>query len=155
MSPASNTARPRVSVLIPAYNSPPLIVEAVGSALGQTIGEVEVIVSDDGSTEPVAERLGSVQDKRLRVIRSERNRGIAAARNVALAAAAAPFVAQLDHDDFWREDHLEGLLPALSETGIGLAYANAEIIGHPHGLDRWIAEPRPGYGLVRGLNNRS
>lgn len=155
MSPASNTARPRVSVLIPAYNSPPLIVEAVGSALGQTVGEVEVIVSDDGSTEPVAERLGSVEDERLRIIRSERNRGIAAARNVALAAAAAPFVAQLDHDDFWREDHLEWLLPALSEPEVGLAYANAEIIGHPDGLDRWIATRKPDDDSPGWLTDRS
>jgi succinoglycan biosynthesis protein ExoO len=155
MSSASRTAGPRVSVLIPAYNSPPLIAEAVESALTQTVGDVEVIVSDDGSTEPVAERLASVRDERLRIIRSERNRGIAAARNVALAAATAPFVAQLDHDDFWREDHLEWVLPALDEAGVGLAYANAEIIGHPEGLDRWIAARTPDDELPGWLSDRS
>src|SRR5207253_1307185 len=77
MSPSAVTARPRVSVLIPAYNSPPVIVQAVTSALAQTIGDVEVIVSDDGSTQPVAERLAPVRDKRLRIIRSARNGGIA------------------------------------------------------------------------------
>ena len=149
------TARPRVSVLIPAYNSPPEIVQAVTSALAQTIGDVEVIVSDDGSALPVAERLAPVRDKRLRIIRSARNGGIAAARNAALAAAAAPIVAQLDHDDFWRDDHLEWLLPALSEPSIGLAYANAEIIGHPDGLDRWIAVRTPGDGLPGWLSDPS
>jgi glycosyltransferase involved in cell wall biosynthesis len=149
------TARPRVSVLIPAYNSPPVIVQAVTSALGQTIGDVEVIVSDDGSTQPVAERLATLRDKRLRIIRSESNGGIAAARNAALAVAAAPIVAQLDHDDFWRDDHLEWLLPALSEPEIGLAYSNAEIIGHPDGLDRWIAARRPGDGLPGWLSDPS
>jgi glycosyltransferase involved in cell wall biosynthesis len=155
MSSSAVTARPRVSVLIPAYNSPPVILQAVTSALAQTIGDVEVIVSDDGSTQPVAERLASVQDKRLRIIRSARNGGIAAARNAALAAAAAPIVAQLDHDDFWRDDHLEWLLPALSEPRIGLAYANAEIIGHPDGLDRWITARSPGDGLPGWLSDRS
>jgi glycosyltransferase involved in cell wall biosynthesis len=149
------TAHPRVSVLIPAYNSPPVIAQAVSSALAQTIGDVEVIVSDDGSSEPVAERLAGVRDKRLRIIRSARNGGIAAARNAALAAASAPIVAQLDHDDFWRDDHLEWLLPALSEPGIGLAYANAEIIGHPDGLDRWIAARRAGDGLPGWLSDPS
>ena len=155
MSNSAVTARPRVSVLIPAYNSPPEIVQAVTSALAQTIGDVEVIVSDDGSALPVAERLAPVRDKRLRIIRSARNGGIAAARNAALAAAAAPIVAQLDHDDFWRDDHLEWLLPALSEPSIGLAYANAEIIGHPDGLDRWIAVRTPGDGLPGWLSDPS
>jgi len=155
MSSSAVTARPRVSVLIPAYNSPPEIVQAVTSALAQTIGDVEVIVSDDGSALPVAERLAPVRDKRLRIIRSARNGGIAAARNAALAAAAAPIVAQLDHDDFWRDDHLEWLLPALSEPSIGLAYANAEIIGHPDGLDRWIAVRTPGDGLPGWLSDPS
>jgi glycosyltransferase involved in cell wall biosynthesis len=155
MSSSAVTARPRVSVLIPAYNSPPEIVQAVTSALAQTIGDVEVIVSDDGSAVPVAERLAPVRDKRLRIIRSARNGGIAAARNAALAAAAAPIVAQLDHDDFWRDDHLEWLLPALSEPSIGLAYANAEIIGHPDGLDRWIAVRTPGDGLPGWLSDPS
>ena len=63
MSRSVVTARPQVSVLIPAYNSPPIIVQAVTSALAQTIGDVEVIVSDDGSTQPVAERLAPVRDK--------------------------------------------------------------------------------------------
>jgi len=155
MSNSAVTARPRVSVLIPAYNSPPEIVQAVTSALAQTIGDVEVIVSDDGSALPVAERLAPVRDKRLRIIRSARNGGIAAARNAALAAAAAPIVAQLDHDDFWRDDHLECLLPALSEPTVGLAYANAEIIGHPDGLDRWIAVRTPGDGLPGWLSDPS
>jgi len=154
MSISSKTA-PKVSVLIPAYNSPPVIVQAVSSALAQTVADVEVIVVDDGSNEPVAERLATVRDKRLRLIQSARNQGIAAARNTALAAAAAPIVAQLDHDDFWREDHLEWLLPALAETGVGLAYANAEIIGHPEGLDRWIAMRRPGDGLPGWLSDPS
>src|SRR2546430_14044827 len=108
---SSATARPRVSVLIPAYNSPPEIVQAVTSALAQTIGDVEVIVSDDGSTQPVAERLAPVRDKRLRIIRSARNGGIAAARNAALAAAAAPILAQPDHQDFLRAGHPLRLLP--------------------------------------------
>ncbi len=126
---------------MPAYNSPPEIVQAVTSALSQTISEVEVIVCDDGSAEPVAASLSDLRDGRLRIIRKERNRGIAAARNVALAAARAPVVAQLDHDDFWREDHLEHVLSLLEDPAVGIAYTNAEVLGHPDGLDRWIGSP--------------
>lgn len=148
-------APPRVSVLMPAYNSPAEIVEAVRSALAQTVTDIEVIVSDDASTEPIAPRLEGVRDERLRVIRSERNRGIAGARNLALRSARGTFVAQLDHDDFWRENHLEDLLPLFDDPSVAVAYTNAEIVGHPEGLDRWIAKRRPGDGLPAWVSDRS
>lgn len=151
----SASAIPRVSVLMPAYKSPPEIVQAVTSALSQTISEVEVIVSDDGSPEPIGPALSGVRDERLRIIRKERNGGIAVARNVALAAARAPVVAQLDHDDFWREDHLEQVLSLLADPAVGIAYTNAEVVGHPQGLDRWIAARTPGDGLPGWVTDRS
>ena len=125
---------------MPAFDAAATIVESVSSALAQTIPEIEVIVVDDGSAQPVAEVLSTVRDERLRVFRTARNRGVSAARNSALAAARAPLVAQLDADDLWRERHLEGLLPAFIDPGVGLAYSNADVIGHPEGRDRWIGE---------------
>lgn len=129
---------PCVSVLIPAFNAGPTIVQSVASALAQTISDLEVIVVDDGSDQPVMTALGAIQDDRLRIMRTARNRGVSAARNSALALARAPIVAQLDADDCWHEFHLEGLLAALSDPAVGLAYANAEVLGHPKGFDRWI-----------------
>jgi glycosyltransferase involved in cell wall biosynthesis len=151
---------PRVSVLTPAYNAAETINQAVASALAQTVADIEVIVVDDGSARPVSEALECVpdesgRDKRVRVIRTARNRGVGAARNTALAAARAPFVAQLDADDIWRKTHLEGLLPVMADPQVGLAYANVEIINHPDGLDRWIAERRPGDGLPDWISDRS
>lgn len=145
---------PSVSVLMPAYNSPPEIVQAVTSALSQTISDIEVIVSDDGSVVPVAGLLTGVRDERLRIVRREHNRGIAAARNLALASARAGVVAQLDHDDFWRADHLEQVLGLLADPAVGIAYTNAEVIGHPRGFDRWIAERAPD-GSLPGVSDRS
>jgi glycosyltransferase involved in cell wall biosynthesis len=129
---------PRVTVITPAYNAATTVVEAVTSALSQTVGDLEVIVVDDGSSEPVADALSGIRDRRLRVIRSEANRGVSAARNTALAAARSAVIAQLDADDFWRPDHLEGLLPAFDDPTVGLAYTNVEIVGTTL-LDRAIA----------------
>jgi glycosyltransferase involved in cell wall biosynthesis len=146
---------PVVSVLIPAYNASATVVRAVASALAQTVSDIEVIVSDDGSTEPVADALVPVHDERLRIIRSARNRGVSMARNAALEAARARLVAQLDADDRWLPEHLEGLLPALADPAVGLAYANIEIVGHPAGVDRWIAARTPGDGLPAWVTDRT
>ncbi|HEX4672102.1 MAG TPA: glycosyltransferase family 2 protein [Solirubrobacteraceae bacterium] len=131
---------PRVSVLMPAHNAEQTIVDAVASALAQTMSELEVIVVDDGSAQPVAPALEAVRDERVRIFRSVANRGVSAARNSALAAARAPVVAQLDADDLWKTDHLEGVLAGLDDPRVGLVYANAEVIGHPRGARVWIPD---------------
>jgi len=144
-------AMPRVSVMMPAYNAERTIVDAVSSALAQTMAELEVIVVDDGSARPVAAALESVHDERLRILRSVANRGVSATRNSALAAARAPLVAQLDADDLWRDTHLEGLLPKFEDPRVGLAYANAEVHGHPRGAGLWIPDrSRTGETAVQG-----
>ena len=145
---------PRVTVITPAYNASATLLEAVKSALAQTVSDLEVIVVDDGSTEPVAGVLCELDDPRLRVIRTGVNRGVSAARNVAVAVARAPVLAQLDADDLWRPDHLADLLPALENPLIGLAYSNVEIIGTPL-LDCAIAERRPDDGLPDWVSDRA
>jgi glycosyltransferase involved in cell wall biosynthesis len=145
---------PRVTVITPAYNASATLLEAVQSALGQTVADLEVIVVDDGSVEPAADALRGLRDPRLCVIRSDTNQGVSAARNRAVAAARAPVLAQLDADDLWRPNHLEGVLPALDDPAVGLAYSNAEIIGTPL-LDRAIAVRRPDDGLPDWVSDRA
>jgi glycosyltransferase involved in cell wall biosynthesis len=132
---------PKTSVIMPAYRAGATIAESVRSALAQTVEELEVIVVDDGSPEPMSEALSEISDPRLRIIRHERNRRAPAARNTALRAARAPLVSQLDADDLWHPDYLENVLGAFEDPGIGLTYTNAHIEGHPFGHDTYIWEP--------------
>jgi glycosyltransferase involved in cell wall biosynthesis len=125
---------------MPAYNAEATLREAVDSVLAQTVGELELIVSDDGSTLPAAEVLADVTDRRLRVVRRARNGGIGAARNDALAVARAPFVSQLDADDLWEPDYLESVLPELDDPAIGLVYTNVTILGHPDAHEDYIGD---------------
>lgn len=104
--------RPRVSVLLPAYNAAGSLSEALGSVLNQTLNEVEVIVVDDASrdgTRALAER-ASAADPRVRVLGTERNGGAAAARNRALGAARGDWLALLDADDRFAPDRLARLV---------------------------------------------
>lgn len=135
-------ARPRTSVMMPAYEAGATLREAAASVLGQTVGELELIVVDDGSSVPAAELLGDLRaDARLRVIRHARNRGLSAARNTALAAARAPLVSQLDADDLWEPDYLDSILPCFDDPAVGLAYSNVTILDHPHGHVDYIGDP--------------
>jgi protein-tyrosine-phosphatase/glycosyltransferase involved in cell wall biosynthesis len=91
--------RPTVSVIIPTYNRPHLLVQAIESVRRQSVAGIEIVVVDDGSERPVEPAIPT-HDELLRVLRQE-NRGLNAARNVGLAAARGEFIALLDDDDLW------------------------------------------------------
>ncbi len=97
----------KVSVIIRAFNRAHSISQAIGSALGQTYNNTEIIVVDDGSTDATREVVQSFQDHRIRLLSHETNRGVGAACNTGIAAAAGNFVAWLDSDDVWLPDKLE------------------------------------------------
>jgi glycosyltransferase involved in cell wall biosynthesis len=143
-----------VSVITPAFNAGATLAQAVRSALAQTVADIEVLVVDDGSPQPASEALGEISDGRVRVLRSEVNRGVSVARNLGLRCAQAPLIAQLDADDLWHPDHLEGVLGAFEDPAIGLAYTNVEIIGTPL-LDRAIAPRHPDDGLPEWVSDRA
>jgi GT2 family glycosyltransferase len=98
---------PTFSVVIAAYQAAGTIGEAVDSALSQTHAPAEVIVSDDGSTDGLAESLRPYRD-RVELLRNN-HAGPSAARNAAVAAASADFVAILDADDTFEPKRLAAL----------------------------------------------
>jgi len=97
-------ASPQFSVVVIAYNSEPYLREAVQSAIDQDLPDVEVIVVDDGSRQPVATTLPAEILARCVVIRKP-NGGIAAARNTGIRACRSPYVALLDGDDCMLPNH--------------------------------------------------
>lgn len=124
---------PLVTIIIPNFNSGPLLHETLMSVLWQTYKNLEVIIVDDGSTDhswKVAEGLGRVQ-----VIR-KRNEGAPKARNVGLDAAKGEFVKFLDADDI--------LMPAAIANQIdkALTLADNEI---PYGLVAWFGTKGRGF----------
>src|SRR6266849_6286184 len=95
----------RGSVIIPTYDSGQLVVEAVASALAQSLAPAEVIVVDDGSTDDTRERL-ALFGPPVRYIH-QKNQGVAAARNTGLHEATGELIAFLDADDVWHPLKLE------------------------------------------------
>lgn len=93
-------AGPRISCLMPVYNGERFLAEAVDSILAQTMGDFELVVVNDGSTDRTAEILARYAgaDPRVRVV-DRPNGGIVAALNTGLAVCRGEFVARMDADD--------------------------------------------------------
>lgn len=88
-----------VSIVIPCYNDGLYLAEAVASAAAQTHPDVEVIVVDDGSTDPATlEALDACRRSGVRVHRQS-NRGLSAARNAGIELAEGDYILPLDSDD--------------------------------------------------------
>ncbi len=103
---------PGISVIIPSYNSARFVVEAVESALAQTVPPDEIIVVDDGSTDDTQARLLPYRGS-IRCI-SQRNAGVAAARNRGIRESRGSLIAFLDADDRWLPRKLERQLECLA-----------------------------------------
>jgi glycosyltransferase involved in cell wall biosynthesis len=106
---------PQVSVIIPTYNRPALLSEAIGSVLQQTYEDLELIIVDDGSGPETGEVISAVRDARVVAIRQS-NAGLAAARNAGIRAARGEFVAFLDDDDTFLPKKLELQVPVLRDN---------------------------------------
>lgn len=109
----------RVSTIIPCYNGERYLGEAIDSALGQTVAQLEVIVVDDGSTSNGPRDIAARYGDAVRYVRKE-NGGLSSARNVGIAEATGDIVAFLDDDDVWMPDKIEkqlALYGRLEQTG--------------------------------------
>lgn len=114
-----------VSVIVPAYNAARWIVPTLRSAQAQTLGDIEIIVVDDGSLDTTAAlvRRLAAGDRRIRLIVLT-NRGVGAARNAAIAEARGRFIAPLDADDLWDPEKLAEQVACIERAGArtGLVY---------------------------------
>jgi len=108
----------KISVITPVYQPPASVLrECIESVLGQTHGELEFCIVDDGSpTEHVIPILNEYAqaDDRIRLALRSTNGGIVAASNDALAMATGEFVALLDHDDMLHRCALERIVNAVA-----------------------------------------
>ncbi|HMC63299.1 MAG TPA: glycosyltransferase [Gemmataceae bacterium] len=120
---------PTVSVIIATYNYGRYLADAVESALSQTLGDLEIIVVDDGSTDDTPDVVRPfLHDRRVQYHRLD-HCGQPAAKNAGIRRARAPLVAFLDADDLWLPTKLEKQV-ALSKTNsqAGVVYARRLLI---------------------------
>jgi hypothetical protein len=114
-SRVASPERPRVSVIVPAYQAEQTLGQALDSVCAQTYPHWEAIVVNDGSTDRTAviAQAFADRDSRIRVV-TKANGGESSARNAGLDEARFEWVLFLDADDWISPEHLERMTDALS-----------------------------------------
>lgn len=110
------TPQPLVTVGIPAYNAERFIALAIRSVLNQTYKNIELIITDDGSTDKTVEIAHSFIDSRIRVISDGENQGISYRLNQQIGLANGEFFARMDADDVMLPDRIERQVKYLLEN---------------------------------------
>lgn len=114
---------PSVSVVIPTFNRPGMLAQAVESVLAQTVQPRDILVVDNGDThEEIAALIGRYGGK-VRCV-AEPTPGVQAARNRGFAETDGAWVATLDDDDLYRPDFLERMLPAIEDERADIIFCD-------------------------------
>ena len=122
---------PSVSVIMPAFNADQFITEAILSILNQSFDkEIEIIVVDDNSTDNTKEIVKSLgrEHNEIVLLDNKRSKGPSGARNTGLLEARCDFIAFLDADDLWTNNHLlEGTNFLSRNTDVDAVFYNFHV----------------------------
>ncbi len=113
---------PKISVILPVYNSEQYLHEAVTSILNQTYNDFTLYAINDGSTDKSLNILSQISDKRLKIISNERNMGLIHSLNLGISKSTDyQYIARMDADDVSLPDrfaHQVEYLDRNPETGV-------------------------------------
>lgn len=139
---------PKVTVVVPIYNQALFIRETVDSVLGQDHPNVELVLSDDGSTDgttEILEEYAASESDRVKVVASEHNTGIAGAFNRALQACTGEYIAWLGGDDV--------MLPGKLSRQVAALQARPDAIGCCHDAEVFDSDSGQPYGRFTEIYN--
>ena len=117
--------KPGISVIIPTYNRENFIGEAIESVLQQDYsGKIEIIVSDDGSTDKTIEIANSFGNKVIVALKPTNctSQGVASNRNRGIRLASQQLITFLDSDDFYLPGHLQNISSSLDNNDFGFSF---------------------------------
>lgn len=119
---------PSVSVVIPAYKARNYLKKSLSSVATQDYPNLEVLVIDDCSPEPIDDILAEYAENTSapphRLFRHVQNQGLGASRNTGIKNARGEYIAFLDHDDVWKPDHVSNLMRHILQDKSDLAFCS-------------------------------
>lgn len=127
----------KVSLVVPVFNTEKYLRECLDSLVSQTLGDVEIICINDGSTDSSPAILAEYvqRDARVRVI-SQPNGGLSSARNAGLHEASGEYLLFMDSDDRLEATAAERLYERASEGRLDLLFYNADCFADSHEAEK-------------------
>lgn len=119
---ASLQPSPKVTIGIPTFNRAAYLQEALLSALRQTYANLEIVVSDNGSTDDTHLVLTQQEDPRVVIVEHSENHGMVYNWNSCLSQATGEFFLLLSDDDILEPNAIETLLNGFCTMGTSLSY---------------------------------
>jgi len=131
-----------VSVIIPVYNTAAYLSECLDSVINQSIGDMEIIVVNDGSTDgslAMIQRYAG-RDRRIRLL-NKANQGASAARNDAIIMASSDYIMFLDSDDFYKPDLVKTVYDRISRDACDILIFNGRAFEEEDAKRIWHGKP--------------
>lgn len=111
---------PKVSIILPVYNSEGFIADSIKSVLNQSYRNFDLIIIDDHSTDNSPDIIREIKDSRIIYFRNKENKGVAFSRNIGLDNANGEYIAFIDSDDIWYKDKLERQIISMETLNLDL-----------------------------------
>lgn len=117
---------PKLSIIIPVYNTSKYLSECLDSIINQTLTEIEIICVDDCSTDNSWEILSAYEkkDSRIKIFRQEKNMRQGAARNRGLKEASGKYIWFIDSDDFINKEACQLLYDTAEKNNVQILTFN-------------------------------
>lgn len=143
-----------ISIAMSTYNGERFIREQIDSILEQTYSNLELIITDDGSSDKTVEIIQQYQknDKRIKLYQNETNLGFVKNFGKAISLCEGDYIALADQDDMWKKDKLKVFLANIGENV--LIYSDSLVIDE-YSSNLGKEYIRPKRDLVSGANNRA
>ena len=117
--------KPKVSIILPNYNSHQYVSDTLNSIINQSYKNWELILVDDNSDKNTREILNNyIKEKNIKIIFLKKNMGTAFCRNYALRLSSSEYVAFIDSDDAWQINKLEEQVNFMIQNNYLFSYTN-------------------------------
>lgn len=132
---------PKITIIIPVYNSEKSINKCIDSLLSQTIKDINIIIVNDGSTDKTLTKLSKYKYNKNIKILFQKHCGTSKARNYALNYVTTQYVTFVDADDYVDKCYIQHLVSGFTNNSIDLVATGANIV-NPQGQILFSINPR-------------
>jgi glycosyltransferase involved in cell wall biosynthesis len=139
-------------VVIPTSNRKNRLLRTIRSIQAQTYESLEIVVSNDGSSDGTLDAVDALNDPRIVLVSSDHRTGVSNARNRGIAASSGEFIAFCDDDDFWARGKLAGQIEQLNNDRSDWAYC-FEVVVDDMLRPLYEGRPLPGPDFMKRMSS--